>query len=751
MYKKLLFLFSIVIFLAACQSKPKSFWVVYNENGGEEIIDVYTTINELVLPNDPIKEGHTFSGWYFDNESFIQPFHFNLLSSKIVDETITLHAKWKLNQYTIEFEMFDDRGGNTYLKRDYGSIFTEPQIPYKNGYTFDGWYEDEEFLYPYTFTTVPAKNFTLYAKWNPLKVTISFDERGGSEVDNIVGYFSDLVSEPLAPIREGYVFNGWEKDEINRFVPYEFPNKLYVDLTLYAMWEPIHYWIDYILDGGEKLNNPDNYTIEDYLELSDASKEGYVFNGWYDNEALIGDRITYIDSGHVGDITLYAKWTIDQFTISYVIYDTYDTIRDIPLLPDEYIINASAGDSHSVVLTSEGRILTWGYNGSGQLGFITEYSYFDHPYDITFLFDLSEDEKIILLSVKDEVNLATTSAGRIFIWGESNLGLNLNPYDITALLDLNEGEIINQIYINNSYLMALTSDNRVLLLDTYIYTSIADITNDLNLEMNEVVDQISLGFKHFAVLTSNHRILMWGYNVAGQLGNNTFSYESLPIDITPNFMIDSDDYIVDLQLGMYHSIALSKKGILYTWGYSGKGLIGEPETSTLTPQKMTSSLSLTLNEHIESISASYNFSSVVTSNQRVLVWSGSGCKRDMIPVVFTSGFNLINNEKIYPIRTGREHFITLTSLNRVFIWGDADYGKIGNYTVGYIQYPTELKFVKSHIWNGSEQDYQSIISPLYPQHDELTFDGWYMDERLTIPFNLTLMPATNLILYGKWD
>lgn len=38
-------------------------------------------------------------------------------------------------------------------------------IPSRLGYTFDGWYLDLDFLFEFEFTTMPAENITIYAKW----------------------------------------------------------------------------------------------------------------------------------------------------------------------------------------------------------------------------------------------------------------------------------------------------------------------------------------------------------------------------------------------------------------------------------------------------------------------------------------------------------------------------------------------------------------------------------------------------------
>lgn len=43
----------------------------------------------------------------------------------------------------------------------------------------------------------------------------------------------------------------------------------------------------------------------------------YTFKGWYDNINYTGNPITNIAQGTTGDITLYASWTINQYTISF--------------------------------------------------------------------------------------------------------------------------------------------------------------------------------------------------------------------------------------------------------------------------------------------------------------------------------------------------------------------------------------------------------------------------------------------------
>ncbi len=74
--------------------------------------------------------------------------------------------------------------------------------------------------------------------------------------------------------------------------------------------EPISYNITYVLNGGiNYYSNPTEYMEGTEVILQDASRTGYRFDGWFDNEDFKGEALTKISSTARGDITLYAKWT----------------------------------------------------------------------------------------------------------------------------------------------------------------------------------------------------------------------------------------------------------------------------------------------------------------------------------------------------------------------------------------------------------------------------------------------------------
>ena len=81
----------------------------------------------------------------------------------------------------------------------------------------------------------------------------------------------------------------------------------------------IDYTITYNLGGGTNASgNPSTYTIQSQtITLAAPTREGYTFGGWYANSGLTGDAVTTIGGGQTGDVTLWAKWTPKQYTITY--------------------------------------------------------------------------------------------------------------------------------------------------------------------------------------------------------------------------------------------------------------------------------------------------------------------------------------------------------------------------------------------------------------------------------------------------
>ena len=77
--------------------------------------------------------------------------------------------------------------------------------------------------------------------------------------------------------------------------------------------DKVEYAIEWHLNGGtQNPSNTDTYTAEDGLTLAAPTREGYVFNGWYAEADLSGEKVTSIPKGSTQKKAFYAGWIITR-------------------------------------------------------------------------------------------------------------------------------------------------------------------------------------------------------------------------------------------------------------------------------------------------------------------------------------------------------------------------------------------------------------------------------------------------------
>jgi len=143
--------------------------------------------------------------------------------------------------------------------------------------------------------------------------TVSFDSNGGSAVDSQIVPENLTATEPSNPTLAGSTFSGWFTDEALT-LSYDFATPVTADITLYAAWT-VNYTVSFDSNGGSAVSSqevPENGTA---TEPADPSLTGSTFNGWFTDEEL---TLSYdFETPVTSNITLYAKWTINSYTLTY--------------------------------------------------------------------------------------------------------------------------------------------------------------------------------------------------------------------------------------------------------------------------------------------------------------------------------------------------------------------------------------------------------------------------------------------------
>ena len=235
-------------------------------------------------------------------------------------ENITITAQWKINQYTITF---DTAGGSEVapITQDYNTQITAPANPTREGYTFMGW--DKEIP-----QTMPAENITITAQWKINQYTITFDTAGGSEVAPITQDYNTQITAPANPTREGYAFNGWDK-EIPQTMPAE-------NITITAQWKDTEKPTGEISVGTNKwntllnnitfglfFNETQTVTVDASDNSGDEVKIEYLLSAVELTEAeLSGKSFTeYADAFSINpdnEYIIYVKLTDKSNNVAYI-------------------------------------------------------------------------------------------------------------------------------------------------------------------------------------------------------------------------------------------------------------------------------------------------------------------------------------------------------------------------------------------------------------------------------------------------
>lgn len=180
------------------------------------------------LVPEPIKENHTFAGWYNGDKKFD--------FTTVPTGDVTLTAKWDINKYTVKF--VSDYGSFKDQTIEHGKPIKtdELTIPEVEGYTFVGWYTDENRTIEFDFTKPIKRNTTVYAKWTAKDYEVSFiTEHGKAPTSQNVPY-NGTATDPGKLTEEGYTFIGWYTDETYT-KEFDFTQPLTGDTKVYAKWE----------------------------------------------------------------------------------------------------------------------------------------------------------------------------------------------------------------------------------------------------------------------------------------------------------------------------------------------------------------------------------------------------------------------------------------------------------------------------------------------------------------------------------
>ncbi|KAL5013415.1 hypothetical protein ScPMuIL_007685 [Solemya velum] len=203
----------------------------------------------------------------------------------------------------------------------------------------------------------------------------------------------------------------------------------------------------------------------------------------------------------------------------------------VTTLSDKQIISVAVGYCHSVALSSQGSVWTFGSGFWGQLG-LGDHDKRSLPTQIESL-----TEKIVTIATKSFHSVAVSSDNHVYTWG-------CNPYSLRYLV-----QMARRARAASETLVDPTKDflNPQLVDTTYVHGRISGVV---------------CGNFHSLLVTSDGDVYTWGRNLDGQLGNGSRQDLRTPVIVTAI----NDRQVVHAACGGEYNVVMDTDGQLWGWG-----------------------------------------------------------------------------------------------------------------------------------------------------------------------------------------
>ncbi len=377
--------------------------VTYDYNDGvtaaaTRFVEDGATAPDLAAP-DRSADGWAFDGWRQDSASGAA---WDFADG--VKAPVALVGAWK----GIEYKVVLDTDGGTVNAGNvtgytHGQAMALPTDVTHDGCTFAGWYTTVDFESPDFYspdftgkpvTEIPASSVgdvTYHAKWVPITYTLDLDPEGGVILDRWVSHYTygSGFALPQHVFKPGHTFEGWYTEPDGGVEVDAIGDREFGDVALYAHWAANDYTISLDANGGVlPEGSPDGYVHGQGAKLPVPTRDGYTFDGWYDNADLTGSPVEEVPADAMGDKAFWAKWSSRANEVTSVTLDgvsgtvsvSGDTITVVlpagsPLPYDASFLSLDLpeGATATTPVTADGG-RTWRFAVTAEDGSVREYT-----------------------------------------------------------------------------------------------------------------------------------------------------------------------------------------------------------------------------------------------------------------------------------------------------------------------------------------------------------------------------------------
>jgi len=341
------------------------------------------------------------------------------------------------------------------------------------------------------------------------------------------------------------------------------------------------------------------------------------------------------------------------------------------------VIQVEAGGYHSLAMKSDGTVWAWGANWNGQLGDGTTINK-SAPVQVIGL------TGITAISAGGGHSLALKSDGTVWAWGNNNLGQLGDGTRINKTTPVQVLTDMTAISAGSGHSLAFNSNwgHTVLAWGSNSYGQVGDSNFNISITTPMQVDGYSIhgsfreaaaitaGTYHSMVINTEGEVWGWGFNIFGQLGQNTGNLGIVHRPIQANGLTDATVITANMQ-----SMAIRFNGTLWVWGANfegehGDGTWGAKSRPTLV-HRINGVIGIATGE---SYSLALKFDGTVWSSG----YNEDGQLGDETTENRATFEQIMGLTEIIDISAGARHSLALASDGTVWAWGSNEFGQLGD-------------------------------------------------------------------------
>lgn len=373
-------------------------------------------------------------------------------------------------------------------------------------------------------------------------------------------------------------------------------------------------------------------------------------------------------------------------------------------------VSVSAGALHAASIRSNGSLVTWGNNSTGQLGDNTAINK-----STPVVIGTSSWTAVTAGRIN---NVGITTAGSLWFWGsdlgtgDSGLNATINrsvPTQIGALTNWSKPMVVSAI--DNTGKAFVWGDANSYLLDTEVAASSPVQVGGFVWPPTKYYApqqvgslswlSVSAGTSYAVGIANNNLLYGWGINNAGQMADRTTIAKSSPVQLSEyswNSVAAGIDHVLairndttlwtwgnsaaisllvqpqswsQISSGASHTLAIRSDGALFAWGIGTSGQLGDGTVISKSSPTVVGTSSWS------SVSAGTNFSLATDSNGRLFGWGlNTSYQLGDTTIASKSSPVLIDAGSWTNISAGDTHAFAITSDNKLYGWGQNSVGQV---------------------------------------------------------------------------